>query len=341
MVLPPKSLQSLFPGSTLALAFLLLSATLGGQSLISQSTVTPQAPSPKSVALTFDDLPYVEVGGGEVAHDLNEARATTWRLLDQLAGSNIPAIGFVNERKLHVTGEEDARIALLERWLKAGKTLGNHTYSHLDLQTTPLPQFEDDVVRGEVVTRRLMAARGLELRYFRHPYTHTGPTREVRQAFESFLHERGYIVTPHTVENADYMFNVPYVLARRKQDAAEERHVRDAYLEYNDAMFRYFEAQSQKVFGRDVPQVLLIHANDLNADAMGEVMKRLKQRGYRFVSLDEAMRDPAYQTPDLYVGSNGISWMHRWKLAKGIAMDMRDEPDPPKWVQDSWRALQR
>jgi hypothetical protein len=39
-----------------------------------------------------------------------------------------------------------------------------------------------------------------------------------------------------------------------------------------------------------------VHANDINADCLDEMLKRFAARGYHFVTLDEAMRDPAYQT---------------------------------------------
>src|SRR6266852_480137 len=111
--------------------------------------------------------------------------------VDDLPGA-VPAIGFVNEWKLQVSGERDARVELLQWWLDAGLTLGNHTYTHASLQTTPLDQYEDETIRGEVVTRALMKAAGQEEKYFRHPFLMTGPSSESKAAFETFLKEHGY-----------------------------------------------------------------------------------------------------------------------------------------------------
>src|SRR2546427_9745841 len=65
-------------------------------------------------------------------------------------------------RSLFVEGEEPgdvrARTGVLEMWLTAGLELGNHTWSHPDLNTTPLEEFKADVVRGEPVIRRLQEA---------------------------------------------------------------------------------------------------------------------------------------------------------------------------------------
>jgi hypothetical protein len=89
-----------------------------------------------------------------------------------------------------------------------------------------------------------------------------------------------------------------------------------------------------EVVGREIPQVLLIHASQMNADLMPDLLAMFRRRGYRFVSLDEALADPAYRLPDRYVGKGGFSWIHRWASTQG--MPMKGEPDPPKWVLDGW-----
>src|SRR6266699_3738685 len=99
----------------------------------------------------------------------------------------------------------DARLAVSKQWVDAGVVLGNHTYSHLGLNALTIEQFEDEIIHGEVVTRRLMEPRRSYQLYFRHPSTHTGDTAEKKQAVETFLASRGYKVTPHTIENADFV----------------------------------------------------------------------------------------------------------------------------------------
>ena len=69
------------------------------------------------------------------------------------------------------------------------------------------------------------------------------------------------------------------------------------------------------------------------------VLNRLAARGYAFVSLDEALRDHAYQTPDRYLGRFGPSWLHRWRIGLGLLSRLRDEPDPPQWVLDRYQKL--
>jgi peptidoglycan-N-acetylglucosamine deacetylase len=102
-----------------------------------------------------------------------------------------------------------------------------------------------------------------------------------------------------------------------------------------ESIVAFFETRSREVFGREIPHILLLHANQLNADLMPALLEMFRARGYRFITLDQALRDKAYQTPETYVGKNGISWLHRWSKTKG--MPEKSEPDPPAWVPNPYR----
>jgi len=56
------------------------------------------------------------------------------------------------------------------------------------------------------------------------------------------------------------------------------------------------------------------------------------RRGYKFVMLEEALKDEAYRLPDTFVGPAGISWIHRWALERGREYVLRDEPRVPEFV---------
>lgn len=283
----------------------------------------------KTMALTFDDLPK-----SSGIDDIEGARRTTDSILKVLKAHKAPAIGFVNEGKLYSgPAMVEERAALLRSWVKAGVPLGNHTYSHLDLNDVPLKKYEDDVVRGERTYTRLMRGMPAE-RWFRHPFTHTGPTEDVKAALDKFLAARGYRVAPFTIENSDWIFSAAYAKANASGDVAQAAKLRDEYLAYTGRMIEWCETLASEAFGRAIPQILLIHANDLHTDALDALLTTIEKRGYRFVTLAEAMKDPAYKTPDQFVGTSGPSWLHRWRVAKHLPDRMRDEPDPPQWVLD-------
>jgi peptidoglycan/xylan/chitin deacetylase (PgdA/CDA1 family) len=287
----------------------------------------------RAMAVTIDDLPYVNALHGEY---LPNARRATEDILRTLKSHRAAAVGFVNEIALHAggTGEIEARTELLTQWVDAGMTLGNHTYSHADFNALTVEQFQREIVKGEVITQKLMDSRKPYRAYFRHPMTRTGDTKEKKETIETFLAERGYSVAPHTIENSDFMFNVPYTRARRAMDEPMAKHLRETYLDYTLAATEFAERVAPQIFGRDIPQTLLIHANDITADSLDEMLKRFEARGYRFITLDEAMSDPAYQTKDTMVATNGPTWLWRWMKSLGMDVDFKDDPELPRWVRD-------
>ncbi len=308
---------------------LLLAAALIGAPALAQAP-------PREIAVTIDDLP---LNGPDLP--LGALQAMTEKLLAALGRNAVPSVAFVNESKLYRTGEVDARIALLRAWRDAGAELGNHTFSHPSFHTTPLPAFEEDVVRGETVTRMLLKEKGRTLRWFRHPFLQTGPTAETKKAFEEFLAGRGYRIAPVTVDTNDWMYNSVYADALARGDAGLAARAREAYLASYATILDFFEDLTLRVFDHPIRHVLLIHANPLNAETLDAWAAVLRARGYGFVTLERALEDPAYATPDPFVSKNGISWLHRWLFGKTGATRLKEEPDPPPFVLEGYAAIEK
>lgn len=277
----------------------------------------------KEIAVTIDDLPL-----NGPRFELTRLEAMTSKLLSGIERNQIPVVGFVNESLLYVPGETDARISLLKTWAAAGVELGNHTFAHLGFKTTPLAEYEDDFVRGDVVTRMILSEKNRKPRYFRHPFLQMGPTREIEQAFEKFIGERGYQIAPVTIDILDWMFRVAYVSARTQGDSALMRKVAAEYLKFAAVKFDFCETVATQLFGRSIKHILLLHANELNADNFDGLIRLIRQRGYRFITLAEALKDPVYQFPDKYKDTS--HWLSHWSFSKGKTLDA---PRPPDFVQ--------
>ncbi len=288
------------------------------------------------MAITFDDLPTTSVA----AQDDERRETLTDRLLGAIAQQQVPAIGFVNENKLFDNGRPvPRRVALLQRWLAAGLELGNHTYAHTDLHHVPLAEFEQDVLEGEAITRPLLAKAGLAPRYFRHPYLHTGRDLATKRRLEHFLQDHGYRVAPVTIDNYDYLYAAAYDRALERGDSSAAGTIAESYLDYMLRVVEYYESQSQALFGREISQILLLHANWLNATHLDRLAEALRARGYSFITLDSALADPAYLSPDEYVGPAGITWLHRWALTSGKRGSFfAGEPEVPEVIQAAAQA---
>lgn len=284
----------------------------------------------RKISVTIDDLPKVSILNNDAA-----GRATmTAKLLGGLSERSIPAIGFVNESQFHDDSVIDEEFAgLLQRWLDAGFDLGNHSFSHFDLHRVSVEKFKQDVVRGENFTKSLLREYGKELEYFRHPFLHTGTTLEIKRSLELFLDNRGYRVAPVSIDNSDWIFARAYILALRGNQAGLADKIGRDYVDYMLRVVEFYEEQSQILFDRNIAHVLLIHANELNADWFGSLADELANVGYQFISLDEALEDSAYDSIDTYVGPSGISWLHRWALTRNVDRAMfKGEPMPPGYV---------
>jgi len=286
----------------------------------------------KSVCFTIDDLPLVTYGITDSVYQKNLMAS----LVDGLVKNKIPAIGFVNETKLyHEDKLVSFRVQLLQHWADNGLALGNHTFSHPDYNTRSLKSFGEDVVKGEKTTKEILHQKGKTMEYFRHPFLHTGSTKVKHDSLTNFLETRGYTVAPVTIDDDDYLFALAYKRAQDKNDLSLMKQIGADYIAYMEKKVLHFEKQAQGIFGRDISQILLIHANQLNADYMPELAKVFLRNNYVFISLEKALEDEAYTTPITVFGTWGISWLDRWALSQGKKGDFfKNDPPTPEYIQN-------
>jgi len=155
------------------------------------------------------------------------------------------------------------------------------------------------------------------------------PTR-VRRAFEAFLSNHGYTVAPVTIDNDEFVYAAAYAKALRRGDTAVAGRIADDYLRYMDQVFTFYEDVSRRVTGREIPQILLLHANTLNADRFHSLAEALRQRGYKFVSVAQALEDPVYRLRNEFVGAPANSWFNQWEVTAG--RPPVPTPKPPEWI---------
>ncbi|HEX5705796.1 MAG TPA: M56 family metallopeptidase [Pyrinomonadaceae bacterium] len=296
-----------------------------------------RAASRRAVAVTFVSLPTFRAGRDSV----ETLRRTTEKILAGLDARGVKSVGFVGEANIGMYDNRvrEARVASLRAWVAAGHELGNQTHSHRSLYATPLEEMRREVLRGEETAGRLMAERGRRLRYFSYPFLNTGPDAATKRAFESFLRERDYTIHPVTIDSTDWLFAQVHQEALRRGDSETAARVASEYVPYMERMMEFYETLSSDVLGREVPQVLMLTTSPVVADRLDELLAMLSARGYRFVTLEEALRDEAYAQPDAYTGERGISWLQRWAITRGG--EFRREPELPPYMRqfDAWNSV--
>ena len=283
----------------------------------------------KQVCITVDDLPVA-------SSELISKPEVTESLVTFFKEQDIPAIGFVVENKLYNNGEIDPQqVALLEVWLKNGLELGNHTFSHANYHKVGYGAFVQNILSGEIVSKPLSQKYGKSYHYLRHPYLKSGKTKEQADSLSNFLANNGYLEAPVTMDNLDYQFAGKYEAAFLEGNTRMMKKIGDAYIQYSETKIEYYEQISQALFGRQIPEVFLIHANKLNADYIDELCDLFIKKGYRFSSMDEVMSDEAYSTPVTRFNDWGISWLERWAISQRVGMDiLRTDPPVPDFINN-------
>jgi peptidoglycan/xylan/chitin deacetylase (PgdA/CDA1 family) len=285
----------------------------------------------KKICISFDDLPVVSYGITDTLYQ----KELIFKLINSLTSKKIPAIGFVNEMKLY---EKDSlnhfQIRLIENWVNNNLDLGNHTYSHPDYNSVTFNEYARDIINGAKISSELLKTHGRELMYFRHPFLHVGNTKSKADSLEEFLKNNGYTVAPVTVDNEDYLFALAYKRALAKNDIELAKRIGTDYISYMEEKIIYYEQQTIELFGRNICQILLVHASALNSDYIGSLINMLGNRQYTFVSISEALTDPAYLTPVSVYGNRGISWIDKWALSQGKKGDFsRNDPKTPDYIR--------
>src|ERR1035438_6981581 len=243
----------------------------------------------QKVAITFDDLPLngdLPVGGtrAEIVRDT----------LAVLKKRHVPAAyGFVNAKKLE--GNPDGAEAL-KLWA-AAESVGNHTYSHMDLEQNTAEAFEREIEENEPALELLEGQDTWH--WFRYPYLHEGDTVEKRRAVRAYLKAQGSRIAQVTLDWEDYLWNTAYARCVAKNDARSMEWLRSSYLSTASEFLDLGREQAKLIYGREISYVLLMHLGAYSSTILPDALDLLKQKGFKLVTLEEAQTDAAYQVdPD-------------------------------------------
>jgi len=243
-----------------------------------------QAPQ---IAFTWDDLPtHGPLPPGETRVDIGRT------IIKAMSDAHLPPVyGFVNGAGVE---REPASAPMLKEWRDAGLQLGNHTWSHMNLNTASSADWEADLLKNEPILQNYAA--GADWHWLRYPFLAEGNTPEKRIETRKFLAAHGYRIAAVTMSFGDYMWNEPYARCIAKNDTAAIAQLESSYLEAasSDADFR--RAMAKDLFGHDIPYVLLMHVGAFDARMLPRLLKLYSGKGFTFVTLEDAEKDPFYKS---------------------------------------------
>ena len=263
------------------------------------------------VALTFDDLP---AAGGLPAHQTRTAILS--RLAAELKAAHLQGTyGFVNA--VDLDEDPDTQQALHD-WVRAGMNIGNHTWSHPLLTDVTAAEFEQNIARDEPALRQF--ADGSDWHWFRYPNLQEGETLAKRDDVRAWLRQHGYRIAEVSLNFQDDDWSDPYNRCLASHDDAAIGWLKQSYLENAAEFIRVGREEQQIAFGHEIPNVLLLHGTQFTALMLPDLLRLLRQEGFRFAPLREVLRNPAYSLdphaglanggtfPSLFLNAKNLKW---------------------------------
>lgn len=273
---------------------------------------------PIEIAVTVDDLPV----HGPTPPGVNRL-AMTERLLVAFAAHKLPPVyGFVNGKRVDDDPETES---VLRRWVAAGHQLGNHSWSHPSLNSTALDAYLADVRRGEEILARVAPRQTWKV--FRYPFLQQGDTVEKRDGVRRFLKEAGYVVADVTIDADDWAYSPPFVRCAERGDQSTLTFLRRSFVREHVEELRRIRAVTRTLAGREVPQVLLLHAGAADADGIDALLTAFEAEGARWVSLRAALADPFYAPATHTPVPFGSALPYVLARERGLKID------PPVWAR--------
>ncbi len=254
------------------------------------------------VAITIDDVP-------NKTFFINSTKSAILHSLDSL---NIPICIFINEGKTH-NNDSLAKNELLNNWIsKKYITLGNHSYSHFRYSDVTFETFTNDILKGEVITKKTAKKYHKKLKYFRFPFNDLGKDSTQQALISNFLISNNYQITPFTIESVDWMYNYVYEYYLSKNEIEKAKEIGESYVTKTLEYFNYIENITTSKYGKSISQIYMCHDNILNANYLPILVKHLKQKKYSLIRLKTALKDDVYKQQNYYTNKWGISWVYRW-----------------------------
>lgn len=271
------------------------------------------------LAITFDDLPL----HGPIPENETPLLIARRMSAELKAAGLTNVMGMVNGRW---TATQPDTIEALRAWRSAGLPLGNHTWSHPNLNQLTAAQFEQEIAENEPLLQQLDPSG--DWKWLRYPFLVEGDDPAKRDEVRKFLAAHGYKIAAVTTDFGDWQWTAPYARCVAAHDQQGIDELKRLYMQSARESIAFDRVLSKTLYGRDIPYVSLMHIGALDSYMLPQLLDMYRKAGFRFVSIQEAERDPFYRSevdPSLPAQPPNLEWT---AIARGIKLPPRTDYAP-------------
>lgn len=247
---------------------------------------TAQGVVAKELALTFDDSP-------RFARGYFDGPTRAKKLIENLSKHNVgPAVFFSVSGQIDEEGKKR-----LQKYVEAGHIIANHTATHPNFNEASLSEYEDNFKKAHNELKGFDTFK----RLFRFPYLREGNTKEKRDGMRSILDQMNYQNSYITLNNYDWYIESLFQRSFNSSNFDFAR-MREFYVNVLIESIEYYDKMAITHLGRSPKHVLLLHEMDISALFIGDLIRALRKRGWKIISLEDAFTDEIakYETQTIF-----------------------------------------
>ncbi|MEM1093957.1 MAG: polysaccharide deacetylase family protein [Bacteroidota bacterium] len=290
-------------------AALVVAILLGGGCDDKPSPERPADRGPKEIAITLDDAPVMRYYSHPSAwHRMLVVDSLMNAVQRYDAPLTVFAVG-------NTVNEPEGR-QLLEAYLQRGAKLGNHSMSHPNFATISEAQARAEIEEAQALLEPIGQQYGEAVRYFRFPQLSEGATVAQRDQYLRVLKAEALSNARVTISTDDWRYDAEYTELELAEDWEARYEVGQRYMQHIREAIALWERTADELTGRNIRHVMLLHANRINRDYLGQILAELQAGGYTFITLERAYQDPIYQEEPSWTSPNGTSFLEYLKQSQ-------------------------
>lgn len=239
-------------------------------------SLVPIFSAAREIALTFDDAPTPDsamMTGVERTHKIIAA-------LQQAKVSD--ALFFV---KADYIDQQTA--TRLKQYTDAGFHLANHSFSHQSANQLGANAYAIDAYKAHLALKPFESVLG----FHRFPYLHYGKDLTDINQLQGLLTELGYKDGYVTIDNFDWYISALITKAVEEKKSIDYDKLRDFYVKSLYESIEFYDVIAKKTLHRSPRHVLLLHENDAAALFVGDLIRHLRNNGWKIISPQQAYKD--------------------------------------------------